>query len=204
MRELLTSKTLGTLLIAAGLAAVLLPVAWSIRASILQAKEARAFEAQMKAAAQRPAAPRRTPGPEALPPCRIVIPKLHLDAVVVEGTRESDLDRGPMHLAGTGLPGEPGNCCIAAHKEKWFKHLRKLAKGDTVVLRTPGYRFTYTVTRRMDVRATEVSLLAPTREPVLTLITCTGIAFLGPGKDRLVVRASRTSAEALIPRSNGR
>src|SRR5262249_11047009 len=75
-------------------------------------------------AATRPASPRTADRQAAafragLPPGhalrRIVIPRLALPMVTVEGTRESDLARGPGHYRITSLPGRRGTVAIAGH-----------------------------------------------------------------------------------------
>jgi len=120
---------------------------------------------------------------------RLIIPRLKLDAVVVEELNESDLDRGPLHMAGTQRAGRPGNCCIAAHKEKWFRNISKLAPGDKILLQEGKKRFTYVVTGQKVVGGNDIHELANTNAPTLTLITCTGRPFFGSSTDRLLVRA---------------
>jgi sortase A len=117
----------------------------------------------------------------------IIIPRIHLNAAIVEETCAHDLNRGPMHLAGTGLPGQAGNCCIAAHKERWFRGLKKLARGDTVTIQSGDRHYTYSITGRQIVCADNTSTLDRTRTPTLTLITCTGPSYFGRGKGRLIV-----------------
>jgi len=36
---------------------------------------------------------------------------------VLEGAGKLELRKGPGHLAGTALPGAPGNCIIAGHRD---------------------------------------------------------------------------------------
>lgn len=129
------------------------------------------------------------PQADKIPDMRIIIPKLKLDAIVVEEVNESDLDRGPMHMAGTTRAGQPGNCCIAAHKEKWFRGISKLAAGDKVILQEGKRNFTYVVTGQKIIGGNDIHELANTKSPTLTLITCTGRPFLGSSSGRLLVRA---------------
>ena len=62
---------------------------------------------------------------------------------VVEGADNRDLERGPGHLTGTVLPGEDGNCVIAGHRDTHFRVLRKIRKGDEVVLERAGKAYRY-------------------------------------------------------------
>ena len=51
-----------------------------------------------------------------MPPTRIISSEIGLDAVVLQGVDEASLRRGPGHMTFTALPGQPGNCVIAAHR----------------------------------------------------------------------------------------
>jgi sortase A len=83
----------------------------------------------------------------------IVIPRLHLNAPMREGTDASELNLGPGHFAWTDLPGQGGTVAIAAHRTTygaWFRQLDELIPGDTIevtiVPRFGGGSFHYVVT----------------------------------------------------------
>jgi LPXTG-site transpeptidase (sortase) family protein len=66
--------------------------------------------------------------------------------VVVEGTNEDDLAKGPGHYSGTPLPGAVGNVAIAGHRTTHghpFKQMATLEPGDEVVLETGTAWYTY-------------------------------------------------------------
>jgi LPXTG-site transpeptidase (sortase) family protein len=114
------------------------------------------------------------------PPTRIVIPEIDLDAVVVQGWDEDALRRGPGHRPQSALPGQPGNCVIAAHRNvygAWFMRLDALLPGSEIRLRTPHETFTYRVSLLYTAADNDpATLRAPTgpdASPRLTLITCT-------------------------------
>lgn len=172
-------------LIVAGLICLLTPIIWSLQSNILQSSERTAWDSGRKAELQ-PSDRQRS---------RLIIPKLSLDAIVVEEVKESDLDKGPMHMAGTPNPGRPGNCCIAGHKEKWFRGLALLSSGDKVILQSGKGNYTYTVTEQEVVNPNDIQALADTRGPTLTLITCTGRPFFGSSSGRLLVRAKLSTAK---------
>lgn len=76
------------------------------------------------------------------------IAKLGVRFDVVQGTTAGDLERGPGHYAGTGLPGEGRTIAIAGHRTTYlapFRNLNELRRGDRVVLRMPYGAFTYVV-----------------------------------------------------------
>lgn len=177
------STLLSDILLVLGVIAIAAPLIWSMRADYLQSQAA--FQTVANTTVQS----------MGVVPSKIYIPKLNMSAVIIEETSPSDLDRGPMHLAGTVFPGRPGNCCIAAHKEKWFKGLGKLDHGDTVIISADDKRYIYTVTGQKIVRSTDVWVLEDTASPAITLITCTGPAYFGRGKGRLIVTGVLKSAE---------
>jgi sortase A len=111
------------------------------------------------------------------PIARIRIPRIGLDAIVVEGADGDALRRGPGHLPGSAFPGGFGTCAIAAHRDRWFERLSEVQSGDPVVLETPDYRFAYAVSQKRVVTPDRGDLLAPSADPTLTLITCTGAGY---------------------------
>lgn len=121
-----------------------------------------------------------------LGPTLIEIPKIGVHAFVVEGTSSLDLARGPGHFPGTALPGAPGNFAVAGHLNVyggWFRNLNRLSRGDAIVVRIPRQRFVYHVFSEQIVPPSDRKVLAPTRLPTVTLITCTH-----PATRRLVVK----------------
>jgi sortase A len=165
-------------LIFVGILCVLTPIIWSLRLNIYQADERKTWVDEQKRA-------KSTVEPERW---RLIIPELKLDAIVVEETKETDLDKGPMHLAGSPHPGYPGTCSIAAHKEKWFRGLARLSRGDKITLQVDKKSYIYAVTKQEIVAPDDIAALADTPGPTLTLITCTGRPFFGSSSGRLLVR----------------
>lgn len=79
---------------------------------------------------------------------RIDIPHIHARYVVVEGTNESDLAKGPGHYPDTPLPGMSGTVGIAGHRTTYlapFNKLDELRKGDVVRLEMPYATVVYRV-----------------------------------------------------------
>jgi hypothetical protein len=72
--------------------------------------------------------------------------------------------------------------------------LRDIRVGDDVFVETPAGRIRYSVSWFRVVAPKEVSVLHPTEDDVVTLITCYPFWALGPAPDRLVVRATRAAA----------
>ena len=116
------------------------------------------------------------------PPTRIIVPEIDLDAVVVQGEDDASLRDGPGHDPFSALPGQSGNCVIAAHRNiygSYFSRVDELLAGSKIVLRTPQQSFRYQVVQTFQVADTEgarIKAWSPGAPPMLTLYTCTAAA----------------------------
>jgi sortase A len=128
-----------------------------------------------------------TPG---TPVARLIIPRLGLDEVVVEGVGDDALRAGPGHMTGSALPGDPGNAVISAHRDRHFKGLGALAVGDTVITESASGNVTWIVSRLRVVTA-DAPVLRTSATPLLTLTTCWPIRYFGSAPDRLIAEAVR-------------
>jgi len=105
----------------------------------------------------------------------IVIPKIGLDQVVVEGVGVEDLKEGIGHYPDTKMPGETGNAALAGHRTTYgapFNRLDDLAPGDTISVTTRAGTFRYDVTEKKVVTPETVEVLDDTPDNRLTLTTC--------------------------------
>jgi sortase A len=127
---------------------------------------------------------------------RIEIPRLGIDAPVREGAHDDTLRVAVGHIGGTARPGQGGNAGLAAHRNTFFRPLRDVKVGDTVVVTTDAGSFTYRVDGLRIVDPTEVSVLDPTPAETLTLVTCYPFDWVGEAPQRLIVRAVRVDARA--------
>jgi sortase A len=121
---------------------------------------------------------------------RLRIPKIGTNVVVVEGTTESALRAGAGHYPATPLPCTNGNVSIAGHRTTYgkpFADVDRLRPGDTITLQTPVGSCTYAVSQPpFEVSPTDLSVVAPTMGPTLTLTSCTP---KGLATNRIVVKA---------------
>ena len=118
---------------------------------------------------------------------RLTIPSIKLDAVVVEGVNRKDLLMGPGHMPQTPEPGQSGNAVISAHRDTFFRHIYELKKGDYILVQRAGRQFRYQVTGKKVVQPDDISVIKPTPDPQLTLLTCYPTYYIGPAPERLVV-----------------
>jgi sortase A len=122
---------------------------------------------------------------------RIEIARLGISVMVVEGTSQRTLRRAAGHIQGTAMPGEPGNVGISAHRDTFFRPLRNVRSNDIVTLTTPGGEYRYRVVGTKVVEPSDVAVLNPDGNQILTLVTCYPFYFVGAAPGRFIVRAER-------------
>lgn len=131
---------------------------------------------------------------------RLVVPRLALDAIVVElwGLDDAEnLKRGPGHIPHTAYPGEEGNCVISGHRTTYgapFRHIELLAPGDEIILETAEKRFIYQVYGQRIVAPSDLSVLEQGSGPKVTLTACHPWYSAA---QRIVVMGSLTRSEEL-------
>jgi len=106
---------------------------------------------------------------------RIEIPRIDLDAVMVEGTDTATLQKGPSHYPDTGLPGEGTTVGVAGHRTTYlapFRDINKLERGDEIILEMPYGTFTYEVEKTRIVDPDDVEIVRDTGRERLVLTAC--------------------------------
>jgi sortase A len=120
---------------------------------------------------------------------KLSIPRIHLRAVVLEGISQHSLLLGPTHVTGTADPGSSGNVVLAGHRDTFFRHVHSLRYGDDIYILKGGKQVHYRVTSKRVVQATDLSVLRPSADGELTLITCYPTHAIGPAPQRLIILA---------------
>ena len=121
---------------------------------------------------------------------RIEVPRLRLSVVAREGVDDKTLRVAAGHIPGTALPGETGNSGFAAHRDTFFRPLKSVREGDEVVVTTPQGVYRYAVTGISIVEPNDVSVLDPSTDAILTLVTCYPFEYIGNAPQRFIVRAA--------------
>lgn len=105
---------------------------------------------------------------------RIKIPKINLDAPILEGTEKEILRKAVGHFITTPLVN--GNVCLAAHnrgyKYNYFQEIKKLEIGDIITYESKYGIKKYEVISNKIIRETDLSAIENTKENRITLITC--------------------------------
>ena len=216
MRKL--ARIAGTLLLAAGvLTLVWVIVVWrwqdpftAIYTHIEQShlshtydKRARAFrsEASGNTVAADAAAYRRTLK-RGDPIGRLQIPRIGLSMVVVQGTDESSLRKGPGHYIPSDLPGQGHLVYVAGHRTTFLAPFAKIndsASATPIRFVLPYGTFTYRVTRHFVVPATDVAVLRDHGHELLRLQACHPRFF---ATHRYIVDARLVSVTAVTTRAS--
>lgn len=131
---------------------------------------------------------------------RIKVPRVGVSAIVMEGVGKRTLRRGAGHIPATSLPSEDGgNVGIAAHRDSFFRGLKDIREDDTIELTTLEGTFRYEVEWTKIVKPEDTSVLAPTGDASLTLVTCYPFYYVGSAPKRFIVRARRIEEVAALP-----
>jgi LPXTG-site transpeptidase (sortase) family protein len=123
---------------------------------------------------------------------RIEIPRIGLKTMILEGVSQRTLALAVGHIPGTALPGGAGNVGLAGHRDTFFRSLRGVKAGDTIVLTTLDGSYEYQVKSCEVVTPRDTRVLANSAQPALTLVTCYPFHYLGPAPERFIVHASRS------------
>jgi LPXTG-site transpeptidase (sortase) family protein len=102
------------------------------------------------------------------------IPSIHVSQVVVEGTINRLLKRGPGHLSAAPLPGEFGNAILEGHRTKYgapFRNLNLLHTGDRMMVTTGQGLFIYVVIGVYHLRSGDSDVFASSADSRLTLVS---------------------------------
>jgi len=117
------------------------------------------------------------------------IPRLEYAEAVTQGDDDTTLRVSVGHLPDTPLPWGPGNSVLAGHRDTHFRALRNLVIGDRITFKTPRGMFEYEVKDKVIVEPDDLSVVAPTDNRTLTLITCYPFTYIGNAPQRFIVRA---------------
>jgi sortase A len=137
--------------------------------------------------------PQRIPSAEGAVIGRVFVPRLSLTAMVEEGADDDILLRAVGHIPGTALPGANGNVAIAGHRDSFLRALKDVRRNDEIDFETLDGSFRYTVDQLTVVDPDNISVLKPTPEKTLTIVTCFPFRYIGHAPRRYIVRARQIS-----------
>jgi len=118
----------------------------------------------------------------------LTLDRLDIKVSIKEGVDKQTLKLSAGHFPETALPGK-GNFCIAGHSSFvytcLFNDMHKAVLGDIIVVDTLNTTHTYEITDISVVEPTQVEVLDPSTDSLLTIVTCTN-----NGNNRLIIRGT--------------
>jgi len=127
---------------------------------------------------------------DSAPPLGILtINKINLQVPIYNGTDDVTLDRGAGRIKGMARMDEDGNLGISGHRDGFFRGMKDVKVGDDIDIQTTLGTENYEVTSIIIIPKEDASVLAPTTEKKLTIVTCYPFYFVGHAPKRLIVTA---------------
>ncbi len=123
------------------------------------------------------------------------IDKLGLKVPVYNGTDEINLNRGAGRIKGTARVSANGNLGIAGHRDGFFRVLKDVEVGDTIDMLTFKDKRKFVVSSIDIVDPSDISVLAPTEDTTITLVTCYPFYFVGHAPKRYIVKGKLLSSQ---------
>jgi sortase A len=121
----------------------------------------------------------------------LTIEKLNIQVPIYNGTDEYNLNRGVGRIKGMAkLRDDSGNLGLSGHRDGFFRGLKDMQVGDEIEVQTPQGVDRYGVDSITIVPKSDVSVLDPTDERMLTIVTCYPFYFVGNAPKRYIVRAT--------------
>jgi sortase A len=157
---------------------------------LYQASAMRSLDRQIHTQQEQPVSPVQ-PVKEGDVLARLTIPRLGMSVAVLQGATSRVLRLGAGHIEGTPLPWELGNSGIAGHRDTFFRGLKGVRQNDEIQLLTTSGLLHYEVDWMKVVAPDDLTVLAPSTESALTLVTCYPFYFVGAAPERFVVHAQR-------------
>ena len=106
---------------------------------------------------------------------KIVIGRLGLHMILVDGTDETSLEKGPGRDLRTYMPGQNRLVYVAGHRTTYlapFAHIERMRAGDPVTIELPYATFLYRVFTKKIVQADDMAALRSNGREIVKLQAC--------------------------------
>lgn len=117
-------------------------------------------------------------------------PSLGLSVPVYNSASDLNMDRGAGVIDGMAYPHEQGHIGIAGHRDGYFRILKDVAIGDSLILDTLNGERRFIIEELRVIDPQELHYLQETEDPRLTIVTCYPFYFAGSAPQRFLVRAA--------------
>lgn len=101
------------------------------------------------------------------------VPRINTEQIILSQASEGISSFALRHTENSVLPGEIGNSVLNVHRDNYFSFLRMLKPGDMIILESlRNGRWYYQISAIYIVYKTDTSLIEPSLNRRLTLISC--------------------------------
>jgi sortase A len=113
------------------------------------------------------------PWADTWPVARLMVPRLGVDQIVLEGAYGRTLAFAPGRVESSAFSGSPGTTILTGHRDTHFAFLKNLELGDRLTLQTGNGRLlSFLILERIIVDHRTASIPIRQGEPWLVLVTC--------------------------------
>lgn len=122
------------------------------------------------------------------PVAKIMIPRLGINDIVLDGSKQSILAFGPGKLEESAHIHEKNkHILIAGHRDTFFKNLKNISKNDEIILEHIEGISKYLVQNTIIIEPYEYEKIINNSINTLTLITCFPFNYIGDAPKRFIV-----------------
>jgi sortase A len=121
---------------------------------------------------------------------KIILPAIGQEYPIIEGTDQKELAKGVGHFSQSVLPGEADNSVLAGHRDTVFRDLGEVGIDDEIIIQTDSGEFKYKIDKQLIVDKDDRTIIVPSEEAQLTLITCYPFNFIGPAPKRYILQGT--------------
>ena len=118
------------------------------------------------------------------------IDDLNIQVPIYAGASDFNLNRGAGWVEETAPLDGRGNIAIAAHRDSFFRALKDAKKGQKMTLQTLHGTRHFTLSDIQIINPSDTSVLEPSRDSKLTLVTCYPFYHVGSAPQRYIVTAT--------------
>ena len=118
------------------------------------------------------------------------IEKLNIRVPIYNGTNEYYLNRGVGRIKGMAKMDEDGNLGLSGHRDGFFRTLKDIQLGDDIEIQTTQGVQSYEVSSITIIPKSDISILEPSTEKMITIVTCYPFYFVGHAPKRYIVKAT--------------
>ncbi|HSC69218.1 MAG TPA: class D sortase [Cellvibrio sp.] len=118
------------------------------------------------------------------------IDDLKITVPIYAGATDFNLNRGAGWIEETAPVDGRGNIAVAAHRDSFFRALKDAKRGQKMTLQTLEGTRHFTLSDIKIIDPSDTSVLEPSREAKLTLVTCYPFYHVGSAPQRYIVTAT--------------